>query len=91
MRIFSIRPGGTSRVLLHAVKSYDMRPSRFTSHPRERCAADTYRLTNPSPWPGSNPQPSGPVASTLTATPPRRLNLEVVFSEMLSLLIDYSH
>jgi hypothetical protein len=28
---------------LHAVKSYDMGPSRFTSHPRGRCAADFYR------------------------------------------------
>jgi hypothetical protein len=28
---------------------------------------------NPSPWPGWNPLPLGPVASTLTATPPRRL------------------
>jgi hypothetical protein len=33
----------TSRVLLHAVKSYDMGPSRVTSHPRGRCAADFYR------------------------------------------------
>jgi hypothetical protein len=30
-------------------------------------------LKNPSPWPGSNPQPLGPVASTLTTTPPRLL------------------
>jgi hypothetical protein len=35
----SIHPCGTSRVLLHVVKSYDMGPSRFTSHPRGRCAA----------------------------------------------------
>jgi hypothetical protein len=41
--ILSIRPRGTSRVLLHAVKSYDMGPPRFTSHPRGRCAADFYR------------------------------------------------
>jgi hypothetical protein len=73
MRILSIRPCGTSRVLLHAVKSYDMGPSRFTSHPRERYAADFYRpLKIPSPWPGSNPQPLDPVASTLITTPPRR-------------------
>jgi hypothetical protein len=30
-------------------------------------------LKNPSPGPGSNPQPLGPVTSTLTTTPPRRL------------------
>jgi hypothetical protein len=34
---------------------------------------DFFALTNPSPWPGLNPQPLGPVASTLTTTPPRRL------------------
>jgi hypothetical protein len=28
-------------------------------------------LNNPSPWPGSNQQPLGPVKSTLTTTPPR--------------------
>jgi hypothetical protein len=40
--ILSIHPCGTSRVLLHAVKSYDVGPSRFTSHPRGRCAVDFY-------------------------------------------------
>jgi hypothetical protein len=30
-------------------------------------------LKNASPWPGSNPKPLGPVASTLTSIPPRRL------------------
>jgi hypothetical protein len=43
MRILSTHPCGTSRVLLHAVKSYYMGPSRFTSHPRGRWAADFYR------------------------------------------------
>jgi hypothetical protein len=32
-------------------------------------------LKNPLPWLGSIPQPLGPVASTLTTTPPRRLIL----------------
>jgi hypothetical protein len=73
MRILSVRPCGTSRILLHAVKSYDVGPSRFTSHPIGRCAADFYRpYKSPSPWPGSNPQSLGPLASTLTTTPPRR-------------------
>jgi hypothetical protein len=31
---------------------YDMRPSRFTSHQRGRCAADFIALKNPSLWPG---------------------------------------
>jgi hypothetical protein len=46
MRILSIHPCGTSRVILYAVKSYDMGPSRFTSHPRGRCAADFIALKN---------------------------------------------
>jgi hypothetical protein len=41
--IKSMHPRGTSRVLLHAVKSYDMGPFGFTSHPRGRCAANFYR------------------------------------------------
>jgi hypothetical protein len=43
------------RVLLHAVKSYDMGPSRFTSHPKEGVLRIVIALKNPSPWPGSNP------------------------------------
>jgi hypothetical protein len=39
MRILSIRPRGTSRVLLDVVKSYDMGHFHFTSNPRGRCAA----------------------------------------------------
>jgi hypothetical protein len=42
-RILSIHPCGISRVLLHPVKSYEMGPSRSTSHPRGMCAADFYR------------------------------------------------
>jgi hypothetical protein len=41
--ILSVHPCGNSGVLLHAVKSYNMGPSRFTSHPRGRCATDFYR------------------------------------------------
>jgi hypothetical protein len=44
MRILSLCPCGTSRVILHAAKSYDMGPSRFTSHPTGRCAADFITL-----------------------------------------------
>jgi hypothetical protein len=68
----SFHPCGTSRVLLHAVKSYDMGPSRFTFHPRGRCVRIFIALKNPSPWLGSNPQPLDSVASTLTTTPSRR-------------------
>jgi hypothetical protein len=59
---------------LHAVKSYDMGPSGFTFHPRGRLLRIFITLKNPSPWPGSNPQPLGPVASTLTTVPPSQLS-----------------
>jgi hypothetical protein len=35
MRILPISIWNTSRYILHALKSYDMGPSRFTSHPKE--------------------------------------------------------
>jgi hypothetical protein len=41
-------------------------------------------LKNPSPWPGSNPQPLGPVADTLTTTPPRRLR-----SDLLTMVLNF--
>jgi hypothetical protein len=43
--------------------------SGFTSHPKEGVLRIFIALKNPSPWPGSNPRPFGPVASTLTTTP----------------------
>jgi hypothetical protein len=46
--------------------------SGFTSHPKEGVLRIFISFKTPSPWPGSNPQPLGPVASTLTTTPPRR-------------------
>jgi hypothetical protein len=48
--------------------------SSFTSHPKEGVLRIFIALKNPSPWLGSNPQPLGPVASTLTTAPPRRLS-----------------
>jgi hypothetical protein len=59
MRILSTHPCGTSRVLLHAVKSYDMGPSRFYSHRRARCAADFIALRKSSPWLGLEPATFG--------------------------------
>jgi hypothetical protein len=69
----SIHPRGTSRVLLHAVKSYDMGPPALLPIRKERVLRIFIALKNPSPMSGSNPRPLGPVASTLTTTPPRRL------------------
>jgi hypothetical protein len=41
-------------------------------------------LKNPSPWLGLNPQPLGPVASTLTTTPPWQYHtFTCIYSEEL--------
>jgi hypothetical protein len=66
-----IRPCGTSRVLLRAVKSYDMGRSALLAIQEEGVLRIFIALKYPLPWPGSNLQPLGPVASTLTTTPPR--------------------
>jgi hypothetical protein len=46
--------------------------SGFSSHLKEGVWISV-ALRNPSPWPSLNLRPLGPVASTLMATPPRRL------------------
>jgi hypothetical protein len=45
--------------------------SYFASHPKEGVLRTFIAIKNPSPQPGLNPHPLGPVASTLTTTPPR--------------------
>jgi hypothetical protein len=51
----------------------------FSSHLKGRCTTDFHHpYKNSSPWPGSNPQSLGPVASTLTTTPPRRWKQGVI-------------
>jgi hypothetical protein len=50
--------------------------SGFTSHPKESVLRIFIALKNPSSQPGLNTRPLGPVASTLTTTPPRRLTLK---------------
>jgi hypothetical protein len=47
--------------------------SGFTSHQKEGVLRIFIALKNPSPRPGLNPRPLGPVSSTLTTTPPTRL------------------
>jgi hypothetical protein len=49
------------------------RTSGFTSHPKEGVLRIFIALKNPTSRPGLNPRPLGPVASTLTTTPPMRL------------------
>jgi hypothetical protein len=67
------RPLTCRKILRHGT-------SGFTSHPKE----DVLRIfialnqTRPSPWPGLNPRPLGPVASTLITTPRRRLYIVYV-------------
>jgi hypothetical protein len=45
----------------------------FTSHQKEVVLRIFMALENPSPLSGLNPRTLGPVASTLTTAPPRRL------------------
>jgi hypothetical protein len=66
--MLSIHPCGTSIVLLHAVKSYDVGPSCCDGVLWIFIALKFHRLGL-----FLNPQPLGPVVSTLTTTPPRRL------------------
>jgi hypothetical protein len=49
-----------------------MGPAALLPIREERVLRIFIALKNPSPWPGSNPKPLGPVASTLTTTPPKR-------------------
>jgi hypothetical protein len=46
----------------------------FGSHPKEDVLRIFVALTNPSPWPCSNPRTMRPVAITPTTTPPRWLS-----------------
>jgi hypothetical protein len=50
----------------------------FTSSPKEVVLQIFIAFKNPSPLPGLNPRNLGPVASTLTFTPPRRLPMSVL-------------
>jgi hypothetical protein len=61
MIILSIHPRGTSRVLLNAVKSYDTGLPALLPIREEGVLRIFIALRNPSPWPGSNPQPLCPV------------------------------
>jgi hypothetical protein len=58
---------------LHAVKSYDMGHPALLSIREEGVLRIFIAIKNQSPRPSLNPPPLGPVASTLTTTPPRRL------------------
>jgi hypothetical protein len=56
------------KIILHAVKSYDMNLPALLPIREEGVLRIVTALKNPSLWPGSNTQPLHPVASTLTTT-----------------------
>jgi hypothetical protein len=58
--------------LSHAIKSYNMGPPALPPIREEGVLWIFIALKNPSPWPGLNPRPLSPVASTLTTTTPLR-------------------
>jgi hypothetical protein len=60
--------------------------SGFTSNLKEGVLWIFITLKNPSPHPGLNPRPLGPVASTLTTIPPRRL-IAVHLCEIFGLIL----
>jgi hypothetical protein len=60
--------------VLHVVKTYYMGPPALLPIRRKVCCGPFIAIKNPSPRPGLNPRPVGPVASTLTTTPPRGLD-----------------
>jgi hypothetical protein len=86
MIIYSLHPCGTSRILLHAVKSYDMGRPALLPIRTEGVLPIFITFKTPSPWPSSNPQTLGPVAGTLTATPPRRLHRYFTYSQVAGIL-----
>jgi hypothetical protein len=61
--------------------------SFFISHAKEGVLLICIALKNPSPWQGSNPKPMGPVASTLTTTPPRRLPGHTLYTGSTTTLV----
>jgi hypothetical protein len=58
---------------------------RFTSVPKEGVLRIVTALKNPSPRPGLNPRPLGPVENTLTTTPPRRLTIFISLDQIFLL------
>jgi hypothetical protein len=54
--------------------------SGFVSHPKEGVLRIFIALKNPSPRPGLNPRPLGPVVSILTTTP---LRLQTIDRDLL--------
>jgi hypothetical protein len=64
--------------------------SGFTPHPMEGVLRDFISIKNPSPLPGLKPRPLGPVASTLTIIPQRRLYLPYSTMRLREMSLDNS-
>jgi hypothetical protein len=69
--------GVTSQGSLTCRKNLRHGASGFTSHPKGGVLRIVIAIKNPSLRPGLNPRLLGPVASTLTITPPRRLSYPI--------------
>jgi hypothetical protein len=67
--------------ILHVVKSYYTGPPDLRLLRKKGVLQIFIALKNPSPRPGLNPRTLGPMASTLTITPPRRLMILLIVSE----------
>jgi hypothetical protein len=74
MRIWSLRLRGTSKRSLTCRKMLRRGAFDFASHSKEDVLRIFVALTNPSPWPCSNPRTLRPVTITPTTTPPRWLS-----------------
>jgi hypothetical protein len=61
--------------------------SGFASHSNEGVLWNFIALKNPSPWPGLNPRPLGPVASTLAITPQRQCVQVTTWCNLHGLLV----
>jgi hypothetical protein len=73
VRILSIHPCGISRIFYIQQDLTTWEIPALLPIREEGVLRIFIALKNPLPLPGSNPQPLGPVASTLITTPPRRL------------------
>jgi hypothetical protein len=62
-------------------RSYDTGPTSLLPI-RWKVCCGFFAFKNPSPWLGSNPRPLGPVASTLTTTPPKATSTGLLFEQL---------
>jgi hypothetical protein len=88
MRISPIIIFDTSKDVLHAVKSYDIRPPALLSIRRKVCCGCLSPLKNPSPRSCLKSLHLGQVANTVTTTPPRWLYNKALSAEFITFYLD---